>query len=148
MKNYTITFKDGIKIDVSGDRGEVIKNAWLDGSKATPFEIDGNGYLIGDIKRMQQTFVRDEVADDRLLERAKQSCRGQRSIQTKISQLIIKNYGSEWPKAIQDKKLREDMRRTLRDVDENWCDHLADTCVCDKDYEPVAEETIMERLGL
>lgn len=149
MKQYEVTFWDGTSVKLDAEKGEHIYEIWMESeNRSIPFEVHGNGYMLSDVKRMEQVFSREQQTERQLSPGEKPPCKSQRSIQREIHQLIAKNYGDEWPLAVKDKKLREDMRQQLWEVDKNWCDAKAGTCVCNKSYAPVDDMTIKERLGL
>lgn len=55
---YEVFFWDNTTLELSEAKGEVIKQAWLSGKKV-PFEYEGNGYSVGDIKRVKKVFRKE-----------------------------------------------------------------------------------------
>lgn len=132
--SYQIAFRgpDVPSIQVDNNRGEKVKALWFDGKKDTPIDIDGNAYLVGDIKRITKTPdapLIDPFGLDRQLA-AGPKCRGTFSIQREINN-IIKSEGKGWAKKIRDMKYREGIRKKLRSQKGVlWCDNRVEECAC------------------
>lgn len=147
--SYQISFKgfNTPSITVSDDRGKKVKDLWFGGQKNTPIDIDGNAYLVGDIKRIEH------VADpqpSRLALPEPDKCKGQFSIQREINNLIKDQYPKDWAKRIQSTKFREEIRKKLREQPGVlWCDYKANECVCDKEKpaDPSAMDNVRKVFG-
>jgi len=133
--SYQINFRsrDIPAINVTTERGEKIKDLWFDGKKDTPIDIDGDAYLVGDIKAIFQIPNPITYAPnfDSPVLPSGSVCKGQYSIQKDINQ-IIKDEGQGWAKNIQDKTYRDKIRLQLRTLPGvKWCDHYAGECACE-----------------
>lgn len=130
--SYDIHLKGGDVINVNTERGKKIWDMWFNGQDKAKVDIDGNGYLIGDIKRMEQApdpkhF--DYSPPETQIE-AGRICQGKYSIQKEINN-IIRSEGEGWPKKIQDTKYRNKIREQLRATPGvMWCDYKANGCAC------------------
>lgn len=132
--SYEITFKGLLSpsIIVNNDRGEKVKELWFMGKKDTPIDIDGNGYLIGDIKRITQVAdpeIKDPWANSNQQLEAGDVCRGQYSIAKEI--MGIASRQKNW-KLLQDKQWRKDQEARLRATGRKFCDARTGECACDK----------------
>lgn len=130
-----ITFKDGLIIDVELERGQKIFDLWMSGKPGLKFELDGEGYLVSDIRRIKDVHrpvIKPIEDSSRLLEASR--CRGRRSIQREITKLIVRKYPNNWKTYIGDAELRNRIREYLRKKSTFWCD--GNSCVCGQDYTP------------
>jgi hypothetical protein len=132
--SYEITFKGvGLNsITVGNDRGDKIKSLILDGKKDTPIDIDGDVYLIGNIKSVVSApnpkIDIPEFPSDRLPQG--KICHSTRSIQLEINNIARTDFPKTWAKKIQDNKWREAIRQQLRESGVEWCDSKANECIC------------------
>lgn len=134
--SYEIKFRsrDTPSITVSTERGARIKELWFDSeNKSAPVDIDGNAYVLGDIKSIismpdppsPKPFEQGELIAGKV-------CTGQQSIQNEINLISKSDHPNNWAKLIRDTKWRETTRKKLREAkDVKWCDYRAGECACD-----------------
>jgi hypothetical protein len=135
VKGYEIKFKDGTSILTDDVNGKKIFELWMERQSQLPFSINDNGYLVGDIKRIEQYSSPEMPVEVPIEKRIDYNrCRGFRSIQAAIHQRIIKDYGVEWLQAVRDQSVREEIRAELRADKTGWCDAKAGECVCPSGY--------------
>lgn len=130
---YEITFRDRKTMLIDGERGDKIKQMWVADSKDdTPVDVDGFTFLISDIKRME-FFPRSAPVTNQMPAHTPtkiEKCRGERSIQREIHAIIEAEYPRTWHKKVQSKKVREEIRATLRASGQQWCDWRENECAC------------------
>lgn len=130
--SYDITFKGGDSINVSTERGLKVKELWFNGDSKTPIDIDGDAYLVSDIKRIRQSAdAKIQVPVFGVLAKGKEKCRGQFSIQSEINQIIKDEHPDDWAQKIQSETFRETIRqRLLTHKGIEWCDYRKGKCAC------------------
>lgn len=158
--SYDIKFKarDMLDITVSTERGEKIKALVFDGQKDTPIDIDGDMYLIGDIKAVVR--VPDPAPPKPPVQAALPSgpkCKGQYSIQLeiiKIANEVSNKVSDDNPDGLKRNKLllskswKEQMRKKLRAMPGvQWCDGKAGECVCDPDKSGPGLDAVRQVFG-
>lgn len=135
--SYAVKFRsrDLPDIIVNNVRGDKLKELWFDDDKKnTPVDIDGNAYLVGDIKAITRTSVDAEPMGlppehVSILPSGKR-CAAQYSIQKEINRLAQEE--PDWGTKIRDKKWRQQQYQMLRSqAGVLWCDDKAQECACD-----------------
>ncbi len=127
--SYQIKFKSKEIPDITLDnlKGEKLKELWFNENKRNlPVEIEGNAYLICDIKSIIKIPYYENYNDNQIEDN---KCRGQYSIQNEINH-IAKEH-KDWAKKIQNKKWREDTRQFLWTLSQEWCDFKKGVCNCE-----------------
>lgn len=143
--SYEISFRSRNLTDivVENARGERLKELWFDESKRNmPVEIEGNGYLLGDIKSVTRIPDPKPVIAEpvRRLSNGSQ-CKAQYSIHKAIIQHAMsvsfrRTYDNpqavSWLKLIKDPLWKQTARTRLREQpNAKWCDNTLNECHCD-----------------
>lgn len=125
--NYQITFRNKTTISVDEKQGETIKQIIMSG-RNLPFEINGNIYKTVDITAIEKVHDTPAPPISAYIENGNR-CRSKRSIQREINNIIMDQH-KNWTVAIRDMKIREQIRFSLREIDNGWCDYRENECVC------------------
>lgn len=136
--SYEIHFQDKTSVVVPTEKGEYLKEKLLASKQVMNLEINGELYRSNQITSIKHAADPRPVADESHQiagpaprpGEAGSGCRGERSIQNEINQIIKAEYPGSWAKRIGRPKVREAIRQKLREKDPNWCDSKAGTCVC------------------
>lgn len=136
--SYEIQLRGRTNQLVSNERGEALK-ALLESQKPPTYvDINGNMYRLSEVTGLEHVADPRPPADyDRQISGPParpggpgSGCTSTRSIQNEINQIIKDQHPQTWAKKIRDSKVRESIRKTLRENDPNWCDYKAGTCMC------------------
>lgn len=132
--SYKVTFRDRTSTVVSTDKGERLMELLEKASPSEPIFIDGEMYVRSEIVSVKVAVGGRDIQPVVITEapqlQAGQKCQGKASIQAAIHKIIVNKYGKDWPAKSRDKKLREELRRSLLDTGKPYCDSKAGVCVC------------------
>lgn len=152
--SFLVTFRDKTGITVKNEDGEAIKELLLTNPKpAVNIEIAGDMWRSSEIVSVTKTEdprPMSEAAEawansaSQMIDQPKEpECRGEFSIQKEIHKLIVDEHRSNWPGAVQNKKLRAKYRNQLLAAQpDGWCDYKAGKCACEFKTETFAHEPL------